>query len=138
MYQLIMLTIFTILCSSCDLLVVTPMPKFQNYEICPSIFKEVEPENSIYEVSCRCAMYNPNTEQWLSKFKPAPIHKCDRAYGIVLEDFKTKFQPDIKELKEWYRDETGKMNSRKNAYRDLERKYKKQEKMLHALARGRY
>ena len=101
------------------------MPEFQNYEICPPVFKDVEPENSIYEVSCRCAVYNPNTGEWLSKFTPAPIDKCDRAYGIVLEEFKTKFQPDMAELQEWYKDETSRSDKRVKLFKKLKKKYNK-------------
>lgn len=119
------LMIFMIICvSSCQL--ITPMPQFQNLEICPPVFIPVNPEESIYKVHCRCAIYNVITGEFEGPFEPSEIKKCDRAYAIVLEDFKEKFQPDMDELQQWYLDLKDK---EAKAIKILEKKRSKKKKI---------
>lgn len=106
MYHQIMLMIFTIILSvSCNF--IPPKPSFQIIEICPPVFQEYDLSNSIYKVYCRCAPYDISSGEFLDDFKPSNIKKCDRAYGIVTEDFLEKFEPDVAELEQWYSDIKG-------------------------------
>ncbi len=103
MFRQIMLVIYMTVCAtSCRL--IPPMPEFRTVTICPPVFIPFKPEESIYKVHCRCAPYNPNTGEFLGPFIIAPIKMCDRAQGIVLEDFKAIFEPDMQELQEWESD----------------------------------
>jgi len=99
---MILMTFMIICSSSCQF--IPPMPKFQTIEICPPVFIPIDSQASIYKVHCRCALYDPVNAEWLNDFEPAPIDKCDRAFGIVTEDFKAIFEPDMAELQEWYDD----------------------------------
>ena len=120
-FRVIILMTSLIAFSGCDLIVITPMPQFQQYEYCPSVFQDIEPDSNIYKIDCRCAFFDPNTQKRVSEFVKSDISKCERAHAITLEDFESKFKPDLKELKAWYADEVKKSDKRVK----LLKKYKK-------------
>jgi len=110
MFLQTILMIFTIICvSSCQVIapVVLPIPKFKPIKICPPVFIPVDAENSIYKVHCRCADYDMNKVEYISDFKKAPIEMCDRAQGILLEDFNEELEVTMIEIQEWYADMKG-------------------------------
>ncbi len=121
MYQKIMLIIFTIVFSSCDLLVITPMPQFEEYEYCPSIFHETEYQDH-YRITCKCAMYNANTEMRTTPFEDAPLEKCEKAHAITLESFLGSYKPSRVEREEWYREETSRSDKRVKTFKKLKKR----------------
>lgn len=97
------------------------MPTMRNVDICPPVFvplSDDQTERNIYKVHCKCAVYNPNTQSFETDFKKAPIRMCDRAYGIVVEDFLEKFEPDMDEIQQWYRDFSEKKRKIKEMVKD--------------------